>query len=121
MPSNVFGEPLECCCSDPLTGFYRDGFCHTGPGDVGLHTVCVVVTDEFLQFSRSRGNDLLTPAPEYQFPGLRAGDKWCLCVTRWMEAFEENRAPKVVLAATHASALEFVNLADLQAHAFRSS
>jgi len=100
-----------------MTGFYRDGFCHTGPGDVGLHTVCVVATAEFLEFSRNQGNDLSTPMPQYQFPGLRPGDKWCLCVTRWAEAFEENMAPPVVLAATHASALEFVNLADLQAHA----
>ena len=117
MPSNVFGEPLECCCNDPMTGFYRDGFCHTGPGDVGLHTVCVVATDEFLEFSQNQGNDLSTPMPEYQFPGLKAGDKWCLCVTRWVEAFEAGLAPPVVLAATHASALEFVDLADLEAHA----
>ncbi len=100
-----------------MTGFYRDGFCHTGPGDIGLHTVCVVVTDEFLQFSRRRGNDLITPAPDYQFPGLKAGDKWCLCVSRWAEALEAKMAPPVVLEATHASALEFVSLEDLQAHA----
>ena len=117
MPTNVFGNSLECCCNDPLTGYYRDGFCHTGPGDVGLHTVCVKVTDEFLDFSRSRGNDLQTPMPEYQFPGLKAGDKWCLCVTRWAEAMEAGLAPSVILAATHASALEFVSLEDLQAHA----
>lgn len=117
MPTNVFGETLECCCKDPLTGYYRDGFCHTGPGDVGLHTVCVRVTDEFLAFSRSRGNDLQTPMPEYQFPGLIAGDKWCLCVTRWAEALEAKLAPPVIMAATHASALEFVSLEDLQAHA----
>src|ERR687889_786162 len=102
-PTNVLGGKLECCCRDPLTGFYRDGYCRTGPGDVGLHTVCVQVTDEFLAFSRVRGNDLSTPAPEFGFSGLVEGDRWCLCVTRWQEAFEAGRAPLVNLAATHIS------------------
>ncbi len=100
-----------------MTGFYRDGFCRTGPGDHGLHTVCVEVTAEFLDFSRARGNDLTTPIPEYDFPGLVAGDRWCLCVTRWKEALEADVAPRVALASTHISALEFVSLEELQSHA----
>ncbi len=115
--TNVLGGPIECCCMRPLTGFYRDGYCRTGPGDVGLHTVCVEVTDEFLAFSRSRGNDLSTPAPEFGFPGLVAGDKWCLCVTRWQEALMAGMAPRVCLAASHISVLEFVDLEDLKEHA----
>ena len=114
--TNVLGTPLECCCLRPLTGFYRDGFCRTGPGDVGLHTVCVEVTSEFLEFSRERGNDLITPVPEYEFPGLEPGDRWCLCVTRWQEALDAGVAPRVVLEACHISALEFVSLEELQAH-----
>jgi len=117
MPSNVFGDPLQCCCTDPVTGFYRDGFCHTGPGDTGLHSVCAVMTPEFLAFSRSRGNDLTTPMPEYQFPGLKPGDAWCICVDRWVEAFETGIAPPVRLAATHISALEFITLENLLLHA----
>lgn len=116
-PTNVLGGGLECCCRTPLTGFYRDGYCRTGPGDRGLHTVCAVMTDEFLKFSAARGNDLSTPVPQFGFPGLVAGDRWCLCVTRWQEAFEARCAPQVVLAATHISALEFVALEDLQEHA----
>lgn len=115
--TNVLGGPLECCCMRPLTGFYRDGYCRTGPGDVGLHTVCVEVTDEFLAFSRSRGNDLSTPVPEYGFPGLVSGDKWCLCVTRWQEALTAGKAPRVNLAASHISVLEFVDLDDLKEYA----
>lgn len=117
MPTNVLGTDLRCCCRDPLTGFYRDGYCRTGPGDVGLHTVCAEMTAEFLQFSRAKGNDLSTPHPEWDFPGLQPGDRWCLCVTRWQEALEANMAPKVNLEATHSSALEFVDLAQLKAHA----
>lgn len=116
-PTNVLGGRLECCCRDPLTGFYRDGYCRTGADDRGLHTVCAVMTDDFLEFSFARGNDLSTPVPEFGFPGLVAGDRWCLCVTRWMEAFDVGCAPPVVLAATHISALEFVALEDLQEHA----
>jgi uncharacterized protein (DUF2237 family) len=117
MPKNVLGGELEPCSKDPMTGFYRDGCCRTGPDDVGLHLVCVEVTDEFLTFSRDRGNDLSTPNPTYQFPGLISGDRWCLCVERWKEALEVGAAPAVVLGATHISALEFVDLEDLQAHA----
>ena len=116
-PSNVLGGPLACCCREPMTGFYRDGWCRTGPGDHGMHTVCVVATDEFLRFSREQGNDLSTPHPEFEFPGLQAGDRWCLCVTRWKEAFEAECAPAVVLEATHISALEWVAREDFQAHA----
>ena len=117
MPTNVLGTDLRCCCRHPLTGFYRDGYCRTGPGDVGLHTVCAEMTAAFLTFSRSRGNDLSTPHPEWDFPGLQPGDKWCLCVTRWQEALEAEMAPLVDLEATHSSALEFVDLAQLKAHA----
>lgn len=100
-----------------MTGFYRDGYCRTGAGDVGLHTVCVEVTEEFLLFSRAQGNDLTEPAPQWDFPGLQPGDRWCLCVTRWKEAFDAGVAPKVCLEATHSSAVEWVNLEDFQAHA----
>ncbi len=115
--TNVLGGKLAACCHNPLTGFYRDGYCRTGPGDHGLHTVCIEATAEFLAFSRSRGNDLSTPMPEYHFPGLRPGDRWCLCVTRWQEVFEAGVAPSVLLSACHISALEFVSLEDLRAHA----
>lgn len=118
--SNVLGQPLQPCSFDPLTGFYRDGCCHTGPGDRGLHTVCTVMTEEFLSFSQAAGNDLSTPVPEFGFPGLKPGDRWCLCVTRWMEAFEAGCAPQVVLEATHISALEYVSLEDLQSYAIGS-
>ncbi len=115
--TNVLGGKLLPCCLDPMTGFYRDGYCRTGPGDHGLHTVCVEVTGDFLAFSRARGNDLSTPRPEYGFPGLQPGDRWCLCVTRWQEALEAGAAPAVDLSGTHLSALEFVSLEDLRAHA----
>ena len=115
--TNVLGGPLQPCSFDPLTGFFRDGCCHTGPGDHGLHTVCIETTADFLRFSRERGNDLSTPYPDYEFPGLKPGDHWCLCVTRWVEAFEAGFAPPVVLEATHESALEFIDLEDLKQHA----
>jgi uncharacterized protein (DUF2237 family) len=114
---NVLGQPLSSCCFDPLTGFYRTGSCHTGPNDVGTHVICARVTREFLAFSLSRGNDLVTPAPEYRFRGLKPGDRWCLCATRWREALEAGVAPPVVLAATHEKALEYVSLDDLRRHA----
>lgn len=117
MRTNVLGTPLTCCCRKPMTGFYRDGYCRTGPGDVGLHTVCVEVTREFLEFSRVAGNDLSTPVPEFDFPGLKAGDRWCLCVSRWKEALDAGVAPAVSLSSTHESALEWVDLDDLKAHA----
>ncbi len=114
---NVFGEPLVSCSERPVTGFYRSGCCHTGPEDVGLHTVCVEVTAEFLAFSKARGNDLSTPRPEFGFPGLEPGDRWCLCAARWREALEAGRAPRVVLAATHEATLEIVELGDLKRYA----
>ena len=117
-PKNVLGGELKCCCLKPLTGFYRDGFCKTGAEDRGSHTVCIRVTDDFLEFSKSRGNDLSTPRPEFQFPGLVDGDKWCLVAMRWQEAFEANAAPEVVLEATHEAALQYVSLEDLQNHQF---
>lgn len=117
MPTNVLGTELRCCCRKPMTGFFRDGYCRTGPGDVGLHTVCAQMTQEFLIFSAARGNDLISPVPKYDFPGLKPGDLWCLCVQRWAEALEAGVAPPVVLEACHASALEFVTREDLQAHA----
>ncbi len=113
---NVLGTNLEECGRDPLTGFYRDGCCNTGPQDSGLHLVCAEMTDEFLEFTKSLGNDLVTPHSPWGFPGLKPGDRWCLCVTRWKEALDAGCAPKVNLAATHMSTLEFVSLEDLQAH-----
>lgn len=111
---NVFGEALAPCSHSPLTGFYRTGCCHTGAEDIGLHTVCVEVTAEFLAFSKSRGNDLSTPLPAFGFPGLKPGDRWCLCAARWKEAYEAGMAPRVVLAATHEATLQIVPLADLK-------
>jgi len=111
---NVFGEALATCSGSPLTGFFRDGCCNTGPEDFGSHTVCVVMTAQFLAFSKAAGNDLSTPVPEYEFPGLKAGDRWCLCAARWQQAFEAGMAPRVVLAATHERALEIVALNDLK-------
>lgn len=117
---NVLGGELATCSKKPLTGFLRTGCCETGPDDLGVHTVCVRVTAEFLEFSRSRGNDLSTPMPEYEFPGLKAGDRWCLCAARWREALEAGCAPQVDLAATHAATLDFVRLEDLKKHAIPS-
>jgi len=119
MALNVFGTPLESCSRDPLTGFYRDGCCHTGPDDLGVHTVCVVATEAFLAFSREVGNDLSTPRPEYRFPGVRPGDRWCLCASRWQQAWEAGHAPPVVLTATHEATLDIVPLKSLVAHAHR--
>ncbi|WP_144969857.1 DUF2237 family protein [Bremerella volcania] len=117
MAKNVLGTDLQDCSQDPLTGFFRDGCCHTGAEDVGLHIVCSQVTAEFLEFSKSVGNDLSTPHPEFGFPGLKPGNRWCLCALRWKEAFEAGVAPSVVLEATHISTLEFIDLEDLQEHA----
>ena len=111
---NVLGEPLEICSIKPMSGFYRDGCCNTGPEDVGSHTVCAVMTAEFLEFSKSHGNDLSTPLPEFGFPGLKPGDRWCLCAPRWQEALEAKQAPRVVLRATHEDALSHCSLADLK-------
>ncbi len=115
---NVLGTDLQTCSTDPMTGFYRDGCCNTGGSDAGLHVVCAVMTDEFLRFSRARGNDLITPNAAFQFPGLRAGDRWCLCASRWKEAFDAGQAPPVVLESTHVSALEFATLEELRLHAY---
>jgi uncharacterized protein (DUF2237 family) len=118
---NVLGQPLNTCSSTPLTGWYRDGCCNTGPGDVGLHTVCAEMTHEFLVFSRSRGNDLSTPMPHYGFPGLQPGDHWCLCVERWLEAWHAGVAPRIDLAACHISVLEFVDLVVLKEFALETT
>jgi len=119
MEKNIFGEPLETCCSSPMTGYFRDGLCRTVSQDTGTHTVCAVMTDEFLIFSAAKGNDLITPIPYYQFPGLKAGDKWCLCVTRWLQAERSGKAPKLILEATHEKTLDYAPLALLIKHAFR--
>lgn len=116
-PLNVLGTELKICCTSPKTGFYRDGFCQTDTRDVGRHTVCARVTAEFLTFSKSKGNDLTTPVPQYQFPGLRPGDKWCLCVGRWKEALENDVAPPVELEACHIKALDIVTIEQLKSHA----
>ena len=114
---NVLGGTLEPCCMSPRTGFFRSGKCETGPDDFGLHLVCAQMTEDFLEFSFDAGNDLSTPNPDYDFPGLTPEHRWCLCVERWKEALEAGMAPPVVLAATHISALEFVDLEDLIKHA----
>ena len=116
MAKNVLGGALEACSLDPMTGFFRDGCCHTGADDVGLHLVCAKVTRPFLEFSRRSGNDLSTPMPQFGFPGLKPGDRWCLCVTRWKDALEAGVAPPVVLEATHISTLEFATIEELEAH-----
>jgi hypothetical protein len=117
MARNVLGTELVPCNLDPVTGFYRNGCCDTGAEDVGVHAVCAVMTDEFLAFSKAAGNDLSTPMPQYGFPGLVAGDQWCLCASRWVEAFDAGSAPRVVLEATHACVLEWATIADLREHA----
>ena len=114
---NVYDEPLIPCGTDPVTGYYRDGCCNTGAGDHASHTVCVELTQEFLEFSRSRGNDLMTPAPQFGFPGLSPGDNWCLCAARWLEACNNGRAPRGYLMRTHKRALEVVSLEMLKQHA----
>jgi len=114
---NVLGGPLDPCGLDPVTGFYRDGCCNSGPDDVGSHTVCAVVSREFLEHQASTGNDLSTPRPEYGFPGLMPGDRWCVCASRWLEAYEDGAAAPVVLASTHLRALELIPLQTLREHA----
>lgn len=114
---NVLGTELQPCSIDPMTGFYRDGCCQTGANDFGRHVVCAQMTPAFLEFTKNQGNDLSTPLPRYNFPGLKPGDRWCLCAARWQEAFEIGVAPPVILAATHEKALEIVQLADLKRHA----
>lgn len=119
MARNVLGTTLQTCSLDPLTGFTRSGCCDTGSEDIGSHTVCAQVTEEFLAFSLMQGNDLSTPRPEHGFNGLQPGDRWCLCAPRWMEAAEAGMAPPVILEATHEKALEIISLADLKYHALR--
>jgi uncharacterized protein (DUF2237 family) len=114
---NVLGGPLESCSFNPLTGFFRNGCCDTSAEDSGNHTICIVATADFLAFAKARGNDLSTPVPDYDFPGVQPGDRWCLCAPRWQEAFEAGRAPGVALKATHEGALAYCDLADLKAHA----
>ncbi|MEM6836871.1 MAG: DUF2237 domain-containing protein [Cyanobacteria bacterium P01_C01_bin.120] len=114
---NILGGALESCSTNPMTGFYRDGCCHTGAGDVGVHVVCAQLTEEFLSYTKAQGNDLSTPQPMYNFPGLKPGDRWCLCAARWKEAYDDGVAPPVVLAATHEAALKVVTLETLQQHA----
>ena len=116
-PRNVLGGALRPCSREPLTGFYRSGSCETGPEDQGSHTVCAVMTEDFLAFTRSRGNDLSTPRPEFGFPGLQSGDRWCLCAARWREALPASKAPPVVLESTHEAALQVCALDDLRRHA----
>ena len=115
--TNVFGEAIEECCSNPITGYFRDGFCRTDKYDRGSHTVCAQITDEFLEFSKSRGNDLSTPRPEFEFPGLVDGQSWCLCASRWLEAYESGCAPKVYLRHSNSKALEIVPMEVLRASA----
>lgn len=114
---NVFGEKLISCSDEPLTGFFRDGCCNTGAHDIGSHTVCVAVTQVFLEYSRSRGNDLITPVPQFGFPGLKEGDRWCLCAARWLEAHEADVAPRVFLQRTHLRALDIVPMETLKPYA----
>ena len=118
MERNVFGEPLEICCLKPMTGYFRDGSCRTDNEDIGTHTVCAVMTEDFLRFSSQMGNDLSTPIPYYKFPGLKEGDKWCLCVNRWIEAEKAGKAPKLILEATHEKTLEYTKLDLLVKYAF---
>lgn len=117
---NVLGTPLQPCCKAPMTGFYRDGFCRTGPQDRGVHVVCARLTAAFLSYTKAQGNDLSTPQPLYNFPGLNPGDCWCLCAARWQEALEDGVAPPVVLTSTHKSALQHVSLEDLKANAIEA-
>ena len=119
MEKNIFGEPLQSCCSKPMTGYFRDGLCRTISDDTGTHTVCAIMTKDFLKFSALKGNDLITPMPYYQFPGLKEGDKWCLCVSRWIEAEKEGKAPKLILEATHEKTLEYTSIETLIKYAFK--
>lgn len=115
-PKNVLGQELDICSTDPMTGYFRQGRCETGPSDYGTHTVCAKVTKEFLEYTRQQGNDLVTPRPEYNFPGLTPGNGWCLCASRWREAMQAGVAPPVVLGATHEKTLQYVDMASLQRH-----
>lgn len=115
---NVLGTGLRACCNDPVTGFFRNGYCHTSPDDTGIHTVCIFATKEFLAFSKKVGNDLSTPVPEYEFPGIKPGDRWCLCAGRWVEAYKQGFAPPVILESTHEETLAIVSLDILEEYAY---
>lgn len=117
-PKNILGTALQPCCFEPKTGFYRDGFCKTGAEDYGTHVVCAIMTNEFLAYTKSKGNDLSTPIPQWSFPGLVAGDKWCLCILRWLEAVKAEKAPNIVLESTHEKALEYTTLEVLKKYEF---
>ena len=121
MNKNIFGENLITCSNNPLTGFFRNGCCDTDDSDLGMHTVCVIVSEEFLLFSKSKGNDLSTSVPEFGFTGLKPGDKWCLCALRWKEAFLNNLAPKVILEATNEKTLDVIKIEDLIKHSYKKS
>ncbi len=121
MSVNVFGEEILTCSDSPKTGFYRNGCCETGPDDKGVHVVCAIMDEDFLKFTRAQGNDLSTPVPAFGFPGLKPGDRWCLCALRWKEAFEAGVAPKIVLEATHEAVLKYVEMEDLLKHALKPS
>ena len=114
---NIFGDEIEACCYDPMTGYFRDGFCNTDEHDHGSHVVCALMTDDFLKFSKSKGNDLSTPRPEFNFPGLKEGDRWCLCALRWKEAYDAGVAPKVYLESCHLNSLNFVTKEQLAEYA----
>ena len=117
MEKNVFGQELQICCVSPMTGYFRDGNCRTISEDTGTHTVCAIMTEEFLNFSASRGNNLITPIPLYKFPGLKPGDKWCLCANRWLEAYEAKSAPLILAKATHKRALEIISMEQIKEYA----
>jgi uncharacterized protein (DUF2237 family) len=118
LEKNVLNTPLQICCTSPLTGYFRDGSCRTREDDYGTHTVCAIVTEAFLNYSASKGNDLITPRPHWNFPGLKPGDKWCLCISRWLEAEKAGKAPFVILEATHIKSLQYTSLAVLEKYAF---
>lgn len=119
MSTNIFGEKLLTCSTTPMTGFYRNGCCESAEDDLGMHTICAVMSEEFLLFSQSRGNDLITPRPEFGFPGLKKGDHWCLCVTRWIEAYRAGKAPRIILEATNESVLGYVSMEELIKYSHR--
>ena len=121
MELNVLGKPLESCCTSPPTGYFRDGLCRTREDDYGTHTVCAIVTKEFLEYSASKGNDLMTPIPYWNFPGLKPGDKWCLCISRWLQAEKVGKAPFVILEATHKKSLQFTSIKVLGKYAYKES
>ncbi len=116
---NVLGKPLKNCCNSPVTGYYRDGFCKTAENDAGTHTICAIVTEDFLEYSASQGNDLITPKPYWNFPGLKPGDKWCLCISRWLQAEKVGKAPFVILEATHIKSLQYTSLEILKKYTFK--